>query len=610
MTTDITNKMSEWPVPVPEAPRQVQGHIVLCGLEGLGLRTLEELHRLGEDVVVITRAPSETFLQRAHELGATIIRGDQWEEPVLRQAGVTQARAIILTDKDDVANLHAGLVSQDLNPDIPIVLHMSNMELGQQVKALFHNCAVLSSSEIAAPAFIAAALHPYWEQRIEVAGHTLVVRAAKAQGRVWGANRGAVAVGNDPRVLLPLACLKGDGTATLFPDTEPSLDAEPPPIGAACEDVVFLLDEGPTVQAIPAIQVRRSRFDFVQTMQTWWTLFLGADARLRWLSGILLILVVFSALIFSLFQGLNLLDAIYFTISTITTTGFGDISLVDSHPALKVYGTLLMVLGAAALAIFYALIADVLVGARLAQVTGADLNRKRDHIVVAGLGTIGFIVAQKLSLLGVPVVAIEMNPNGRFVPAVRRMGVPVVAADARLPETLEMVGIKNARCLVAAIDGDIANLQTTLTARSLNPNLRVVLRLFDPDLSSRMEHTFQIHVSRSPAALTAPAMLAAAVGGHVLAPVQVADQVVFIVQTTVDPGSEADGKAIDCLEESAEDETGGAEGRVLLLVENGSHQWHPPKGTVLRAGQQLVLAVSQRGLPHVLSLTNPGPPVQ
>ncbi|HEX8600609.1 MAG TPA: NAD-binding protein [Chloroflexia bacterium] len=608
MAIDTTPQKSETLGPLPGAVQQVQGHVVLCGLDGLGLRTLEELHQLGEDVVIVAHTPPETFVQRVHELGATLISGNQWEEPVLRQAGVMSARAIILTDKDDVANLHAGLVAQDLNPNIPIILHMFNMELGQQVKALFHNCAVLSSSEIAAPAFIAAALHPYWEQRLDVEGHTLVVRAARAQGRVWGGNRGAVAVTKDPRVLLPLACIKGDGKATLFPDTDASPNAKMPVIGEVCEDVVFLVDEGPVSETAPTGEHEpRRKFNVGQTLRTWRTLFMAADVRLRWLSAMLLALVIVSALIFSLFQGLSPLDSIYFTVSTITTTGFGDISLVNSHPALKIYGTLLMVLGAAALTIFYALITDVLVSARLAQVAGADLSRKRDHIVVAGLGTIGFIVAQKLSQIGVPVVAIELNPNGRFVPAIRALGVPVVLADGRLPETLESVGIKNARCLVAAIDGDIANLQTALTARSLNPNLRVVLRLFDPDLSSRMERTFEIHVSRSPAALTAPAMLASAVGGHVIAPVQVADQVVYIVQTKVDPGSAADGNTIDCLEENAEDEEGGLEGRVLLLVDNGTHKWRPAKGTVLRGGQQVVLAVSQKGLPHLLSLTNPGP---
>lgn len=617
-TADVINstngRESERPRLAPEPlepaePPRFSGHIVLCGLEGLGLRTIEELHELGEDVVIIANNPSQTFVERAAEMGAAIIEGNQWEEPVLAEACITTARAVILTDKDDVSNLHAGLVAQDLNPDIPIIMHMFNAELGQQVKTLFQNCAVLSSSEIAAPAFIAAALHPYWEQRVEVEGHSLVVRAARAHGRILGKNRSSVAPANDPRVLLPLACIKGDGTATLFPDTEPSplAKAPPMPIGTVCEDVVYLMDEGPVAQSAAKSERKQWKFDFARILKTTRTLYLASDVRLRWLSGILLVLLIVSAMIFSLFQGLSILDAIYFTVSTITTTGFGDISLVDSHPALKIYGTILMVLGAAALAIFYALITDVLVGARLAQVTGDDLSRKHDHVVVAGLGTIGYMVVDRLHRMNVPVVAAEFNPNGRFVPIIRRMGVPVVLADARLPETLETVGIRNARCLVATIDGDIANLQTALTARSLNPNLRTVLRLFDPDLSARLERTFEIHVSRSPAALTAPAMVAAAVGGHVIAPVQVADQVVFIVQTSIDPGSRADGDTIDCLEQSAQNDAYGLDGRVLLLIDNDTHIWRPSRETVLRAGQQLVLAVSQRGLPHLLSITNPGP---
>src|SRR5687768_4492753 len=130
---------------VSVASGHLSGHIVLCGLEGLGLRTLEELHELGEDVVIIANSPSETFVQRAEEIGATVIQGNQWEESVLSDAGIINARAIILTDKDDVHNLHAGLAAQDLNPGIPIIMHMFNTDLGQQVKALFQNCAVLSS---------------------------------------------------------------------------------------------------------------------------------------------------------------------------------------------------------------------------------------------------------------------------------------------------------------------------------------------------------------------------------------------------------------------------------------------------------------------------------
>src|SRR5688500_14343518 len=113
MIDPVHTRKSELPslVPKPLRHTHLSGHIVLCGLDGLGLRTLEELHELGEDVVVVANSPSETFLQRAEEIGAAIMTGNRWEESVLIDAGITSARAIILTDKDDVGNLHAGLVA-------------------------------------------------------------------------------------------------------------------------------------------------------------------------------------------------------------------------------------------------------------------------------------------------------------------------------------------------------------------------------------------------------------------------------------------------------------------------------------------------------------------
>jgi Trk K+ transport system NAD-binding subunit len=337
-------------------------------------------------------------------------------------------------------------------------------------------------------------------------------------------------------------------------------------------------------------------------------LFLAADTRLRRLMGILLLLLVVSALIFSIFQDLSPIDAIYFTVSTITTTGFGDISFIDAHPLLKAYGIFLMLLGAASLAIVYALITDVLVGARLSGATVTGAGHLTNHVVVCGLGNIGYRVVEKLAAMNVPVAACELDGNTRYLESVCEMGVPVIVADARVPQTLRQLGIERARCLVTAIDDDRANLQTALTARRLNPHLRVVLRIFDPDLASRVERSLEIEISRSPAALTAPALVAAAVGGHVLATIQVADQVVFIARTVIEAGSVADNNNVACLEEAHEIGLSGIECRVLLLSYDGRQVWKPSREAELHAGYEIVIVVSQRKLAHALSLTNPGPP--
>ncbi|MGA7731473.1 MAG: NAD-binding protein [Chloroflexia bacterium] len=592
------------------------GHIVLCGLGGLGLRTLEELHRLGEDIVVVAEEPRAASARNARDMGVNLVPGDYREEDVLKAAGVESARAVILTERDDIGNLHAGLITQDLNPEALIILHMFDIELGQQVRTLLHKCEVLSSSAIAAPAFIAAALHLDWEQRIDVAGHSLIVRAGKGKGRVWGKDRGIVSIGamaRDPQTLMHLACIKGDGTASLFPDVDPGpgSGAMEMAIGEVCEDIVFLVDGGPTPQTPRREETAaRKRFDLAGLLRSIKVIFMAADSRLRRLMVILLGLLSVSAIIFSVFQGLSPLDAIYFAVSTITTTGFGDISFIDTHPALKAYGIFLMLLGAASLAIVYALITDVLVTARLSGSSVTGVGRLRDHVVVCGLGNIGYRVVERLANMNVPVAACDLDGAGRYLATVRQMAVPVVVADARVPETLRSLGIERARCLVAVIDDDRANLQTALTARRLNPDLRVVLRIFDPDLAARVEHSFEREISRSPAALTAPALVAAAVGGHVIAIIQVADQVVFVTQTTVEAGSEADGNNVACLEEATGSNVGWIECRVLLLSYNGQQIWSPPRDTMLYAGYEIVVIVSQRRLAHVLSLTNPGPPGQ
>src|SRR4029450_4492072 len=165
----------------------------------------------------------------------------------------------------------------------------------------------------------------------------------------------------------------------------------------------------------------------------------------------------------------------------------------------------------------FPLIPAPLISARLTRVLGANIPRGlHDHVVVCGLGNIGYRMVEQLHGLGVPLVAAELHEPNRYLPAVRRLGVPVLVADIRLPETLEVLHVGRARSVVVVTSSDIVNLETALNIQALNPDIRVVLRLFDPDLAARVERAFGFHISRSPSALAAPAFAAAAAGEHVL----------------------------------------------------------------------------------------------
>ncbi len=546
------------------------GHVVLCGLDRLGLRTLQELRLLGEEVAVVTRDATDSFVNSARTLGATVVPGSYRDEAILRAAGIGQARALILAEDDDVGNLHAALAAQELNPGLRIVLRMFNEEFGVRVQSLFRDCTALSPAAIGAPAFVAAALHDDWDQRIDIAGRTLLVRECSPQ---------------DPRVVVPLARTLADGTVALFPDEGDRLLC----LAYADQTAEAKWTAAPRPAAHLAHRPRSPR----ALLAAVWSAF---DARVRLLWATLLALIAISTVIFYLSSDLDAVDALYFAVTVITTTGFGDISFREGPVALELYVISLMIIGTALLAIFYALVTDAIVGARLSRALGAPLGTLRDHFVVCGVGNIGYRVVEQLVSLGLDVVAAESVETSRFLPAIRRLGVPVVVADARLVETLRALNVAQAACVIVATNDDVANLETAFNARILGPRVRLVLRLFDPDLAARMERAFGINISRSVSALAAPAFAAAAVGERVLTTIPIGQQVLIVAQARVEPGSRQEGQPLSDLEASTES-------RALALLDGARQTWSPARTTPLLAGQQIIAVTTARGLGQLLSRT-------
>jgi Trk K+ transport system NAD-binding subunit len=526
------------------------------------------------DVVVVVRSAAEELARGARELGATLVPGSYRDQAVLRAAGVPTATVLVITEDDDVGNLHAALAAQELNPALRMRLRMFNQELGRRVPQLFEDCQVFDSASLAVPAFVSAALLQDWQQRVQVAGRTLVVRRAAA---------------TEPGVLLPLASVQPDGTTELFP--------------AAGDELLCLAWAQPTTRR--ARRPERPPLEQPGRLATAWTVLLGADVRLRVTTVIVLVLTLTGIAIFWLFseQNLDLIDAIYFTVTIMTTTGFGDIHLRNAPPPLQLYGVALMLSGTAALAILFALITDALISARLARVIGAAIPRGlHDHVIVCGLGNIGYRMVEQLHDLGVPLVAAEREETNRYLPAVRRLGVPVLVADIRLPETLQILQVQRARSVVVVTSSDIVNLETALNTQSLRPEVRVVLRLFDPDLAARVERAFGIHISRSPSALAAPAFAAAAAGEHVLATIAVGAEVLAVVRLQVAPGCRVQGHTVAELE--------AASGSRILLLDggHGDPSWRPPGTTRLDAGAGLVAVIPRGDLGRVLSWTETAVP--
>lgn len=110
------------------------------------------------------------------------------------------------------------------------------------------------------------------------------------------------------------------------------------------------------------------------------------DRRLAVVGVGFALLVAASTLVFKSSLDLALLDGLYFVVITVTTTGYGDISLLEASPSIKLAGIATMILGALVLAPVFGLVTDAIVGARLARALGQQPVPRRRHVIVCGVG--------------------------------------------------------------------------------------------------------------------------------------------------------------------------------------------------------------------------------
>jgi Trk K+ transport system NAD-binding subunit len=156
----------------------------------------------------------------------------------------------------------------------------------------------------------------------------------------------------------------------------------------------------------------------------------------------------------------------------------------------------------------------------------------RNHIVVLGVGKVGVSIIRGLVTLKEAVVAIERQEESVFLDEVYDMGVPVITGDGRQQKLLEQAGVRVARAVILASDDDLVNLDAALTAHDLNPNARIVLRLFDDTLARKVAGQFNMPAI-STSHVVAPAFIAAATGRKVYHDFQLAGKHLQLIDVAV-----------------------------------------------------------------------------
>ena len=161
-----------------------------------------------------------------------------------------------------------------------------------------------------------------------------------------------------------------------------------------------------------------------------------------------------------------------------------------------------------------------------------EASTMRNHVVLCGMGRVGYRIAQQLLAEKEQVVAIEKDGESMFVEEMQDLGVPVLIGEARLKKNLLLANLEEARAVILATNDDLTNLDAALTAREIKPDIRVVLRLFDETLASKVASQFHMPVI-STSQVSAPAFVAAVTGRNVHQCFQLDGQTIHVADVRV-----------------------------------------------------------------------------
>lgn len=204
----------------------------------------------------------------------------------------------------------------------------------------------------------------------------------------------------------------------------------------------------------------------------------------------------------------------------------------------------------------------------------------RDHIIIIGAGRVGFQIANQLTALGKEVVVIEKREGAPFATQLQDLNVPVLVDDARNPKALERLNVKAAQAIICCTDDDLGNINIGLDSRRLNPEIRIVMRLFDDDLAARVRENFRAE-AHSTAALAGQTMALSSLDPRILHSFIVGAHLMVVSKFTAGPRlAELDVGAL-------RDRFGGL--TLALQQQGGKEALHPEGKTRVALGDTLTV---------------------
>lgn len=183
------------------------------------------------------------------------------------------------------------------------------------------------------------------------------------------------------------------------------------------------------------------------------------------------------------------LEAIYMTVITVSTVGYGEVRPLGDGG--RIFVMVLIVLGVGTILYILTASTQFMVEGRLKSILGRRsveraIRSLTDHYIVCGYGRIGALVSEMLIDAGLQVVVIDSDPD-----IIRRLdadGISYVLGSATEDESLLEAGIERARGLVATVSSDADNVYIVITAKDMRPEIFVIARATEPGSERKLRH--------------------------------------------------------------------------------------------------------------------------
>lgn len=189
------------------------------------------------------------------------------------------------------------------------------------------------------------------------------------------------------------------------------------------------------------------------------------------------LLVLLGVGVYIVVEGFTPLEALWLTVSSLTTVGYGDI--VPSTTAGRLFTLLLIAGGVGIFTYALGVIIGIVVEGHLTNVLGRKRMEKRigtlkNHIIICGAGRVGEQIIQRLQKEKTPFVVVDLDEQKLKELALQK--AHVIQGNATEDNTLDRAGIKAAKGVVTSLPDDSENVFVALTARGMNPSIKIVAR--------------------------------------------------------------------------------------------------------------------------------------